>query len=663
VIADSSVQDLDKLLSQAKGIHSRFEPVWYLNLAYYMGEQWLYWNRGRLDRPKLDPSRVRLVDNRIIGIVRQEVARLTKQRPTWTSVPKSGDDDDVQASLVAEKVAEFLWVKQDMDAKLARALLWSRITCAGFWKIIWDSSKGDKFEIVVDNSGNPVLDENGGPRKPSDFMSMPPELSRKAVCTGDVHIEVRSPFQIFPDPIAETLTDAEWLIEESVHSTEYVKVRYGVEVEPDTDIAPGPTESRLFPSFQLGGGTGYRGVRLREYWAKPSSVHPNGRRAVWARGKLLTEGDNTYGKLPYIMFTAIPVPGRFWGTSIVEQLRGPQTELNKVKSQITENSNRLGNPALLASRQANIQYQGVPGERIDFDDTVPNAIPTYLQAPELPGYVIQQQDRLEQSFQEISGQHEVSSGMVPAGVKAASAISLLQEADDTRLGPAVADMERTVGLGGTMVLELVGRYYTDERMMVLTGPDNALSVTPFRGAMLKGNTTIEVQTGSMFPQSKSQRQAAISDALNLRMQYGGEPVDPQLMRKVIADYGAGAVEKLWGDLEGDIRQINRENQQLNLGMPLDINSYDNDQAHITGHEDFQKTANYQRLDPQAKNNTELHVAAHRERLLQSMAPQQPLPGLGGPPGMMGPPGSKGPPEGGSAPPNGQPMPSSSPFTR
>src|SRR4029077_3872525 len=106
-----------------------------------------------------------------------------------------------------------------------------------------------------------------------------------------------------------------------------------------------------------------------------------------------------------------------------------------------ENAQRIGNPALLASRQANINYQGTPGERIDFDDTVPNAIPSYLQPPQMPAYVDKQQDRIEQSIQEISGQHEVSNAQVPAGVKAASAINLLLEQDDTRLGPAIYDME------------------------------------------------------------------------------------------------------------------------------------------------------------------------------------------------------------------------------
>jgi hypothetical protein len=49
---------------------------------------------------------------------------------------------------------------------------------------------------------------------------------------------------------------------------------------------------------------------------------------------------------PYVMFTSQPIPGRFWPTSVTTQLRGPQTDLNKIKSQIRENATRIGNAAV-----------------------------------------------------------------------------------------------------------------------------------------------------------------------------------------------------------------------------------------------------------------------------------------------------------------------------
>jgi hypothetical protein len=320
------------------------------------------------------------------------------------------------------------------------------------------------------------------------------------------------------------------------------------------------------------------------------------------------------------MFKGIPVPGRFWPTSTVEQHRSPQAELNKIRSQVVENAQRIGNPAILCSRQANIQYQGTPGERIDFDDTVQNALPSYLQAPQMPAYVLQQQDRIEASIQEISGQHEVSKAQVPAGVKAASAINLLQEADDTRLGPAIYDMEEALGLAGQKLLKLVAQYWTDERTIMIAGEDHAWDVMLFRGAALRENTHVEVQAGSAFPKSKAAKQAAIQDMLNLRMQYSGEPVDPVTMQKVLRDMEAGGLEKLFGDLTASVAQVNRENQQISQGAELPVNPFDEHQVHIHVHQEFQRSATYSQLGPEVAMAMEAHVAEHRERVLAQIMP-------------------------------------------
>src|SRR5260221_172898 len=101
---DSTTQDLDKLLSMSKSTRARLEPAWLLNLSYYQGNQWIFWNRGRLDRPRLDPQRVTLTDNRIIGIVRTELAKMTKAKPAWQVIPTTPQDEDLQAALMGEKV-------------------------------------------------------------------------------------------------------------------------------------------------------------------------------------------------------------------------------------------------------------------------------------------------------------------------------------------------------------------------------------------------------------------------------------------------------------------------------------------------------------------------------------------------------------------------------
>lgn len=617
-----TVQELEKLLQQSKALHSRLEPIWFLNAAYYIGEQWLFWNNGRLDKAPIRPGQMRLVDNRIIGIVESRLAKKTKQKPCFQVTPTTAQDQDLQASRTGEKMLDYLWRKLKMRNKLMDVLLWAETASAGFWKVYWDSAEGEKVTVVLDPEGNVANNETtGAPLVPKDCPDGLPEgHTEKTLATGDVKVEVVSPFEFFPDPLAKELEDAEWCIQVTVKSKEYVKQHFGVEVEPDTEVSGGPAESRMFPSYQAGGASGYRGVKLSEYWSKPNSKFPCGLRVVWAKGKVLCEEPNPYKCLPYFMFKGIPVPGRFWPTTPVEQLRGPQAELNKAKSQVSENANRFGNPALLAAKQANVQYSGKPGERIDFDDTVPNAIPSYLQAPALPQYVVTQQDRIESAMEAIAAQHEVSSAQVPAGVTAAAAINLLQEADDTRLGPSIYDMEEVIGEAGQRLLELVGKYWTTEKTILIGGEDSAWDVMVFRGAALRGNTHVEVQSGSMFPQSKASKQAAIQNVLGMALQYSGQPLNPRDLRKVLRDYQAGALEGLFGDMTADETQINRENGLLAQGEPLQINSFDNQQAHIEGHTEFQKGAAYNLMPADVKVNIERHVAEHRQQLMRSMGP-------------------------------------------
>jgi hypothetical protein len=86
--------------------------------------------------------------------------------------------------------------------------------------------------------------------------------------------------------------------------------------------------------------------------------------------------------------------------------------------------------------------------------------PSSCSVPEIPGYVQSRPDRAENSLREISHQHEVSSGNVPAGVTAASAINLLQEADDTVLGPDIEDMELAIRDAGRRMLWLRWKFST-----------------------------------------------------------------------------------------------------------------------------------------------------------------------------------------------------------
>jgi len=613
---DSTVADLKSEFQKYKNARQAFEPDWFLNSAFYVGQQWLYWNHGRLDRPRLAKYRETVVDNRILPIITARVAKKVKSRPTFVATPFTGSESDVDAARITEKVMEFDWEYLDLQPKLYQAQLFADIVGAGFWKIYWDSTLGESTEFVVGPDGQFMKDAMGRPVRAESLEQLPEGFTAKSVAAGDACVDVVSPFHFYPDPLAESMTELEKCFEEKVRSPDYIKQRYNVELEPDTEAPLGPVESRVFSSMLMPtSGAGYKGVRLYEFWSKPCPTYPQGKRAVWAKDQLLFEEDNPVDAMPYVMFSGVKVPNRFWPTAITTQLRGPQIALNKIESQIQENANRIGNPSLLKSRQANVSYTGVPGEEVLYDSTVTDAVPQFLTPPEVPQYVREQVQRITESLTEISGLHEVSNATVPTGVTAASAINLLQEADDTRIGPEVQDMEKGLGEAGTKITRLRALFNTDERLMRIAGEDENWDIFAFKGTMMGKEPTVNCQAGSAMPRSKAAKQAAMLEVLQTMFQYGLVPAQRDL-RRFFKGYEVGALDQLFTTLGGTEQQIQRENRQMTLGEAVPINAFDIDQDHIEGHEEYQRTARYQQLEPAIQQLIETHVQAHRERVVQ-----------------------------------------------
>lgn len=678
---DSTVEDLEQLANASRSIRRKFEPQWFLNMSYYVGRQWVAYDGNRLYEPQLEEWRSKPVDNRIRGMLRKEIAKSTKTRPTWVGTPKDSSDTEILRARMRERVFEAYWPRLNMTRKLRAALLWSRVTGAGFGRMWWDSTVGDAITVLTYADGHPqagqvAKDQHGAPMKaellgqlPGDMANM---LKPRTLYRGDACFDLASPFELLPDPLAgeEGLVSAEWIIHDAIYSPDYVQDHFNIELEADATAVAGALETRF--GLQNWGGkgeaAGYRGVRVRQYYSKPSSAAPGGKHVVYAPGnggKIVLEEDNRDKCLPYIMFRGIPVPGRFWPEGTVTDMISPQTRMNKREAQIDENADRIGNPPLMRS-SANadeVEWLGLPGEEIVFEDLgTPGSVPQFLQVPELPAYVQNDIDRMEHSLQEISAQHEVSSAQVPAGVTAASAINLLQEADDTLLGPDIEDMEVALQEGGRMLLKLLRSYCNDERLLKLAGDDGAWDVIAFKGESLGDPDDDEVQAGSGLPESKAAKQAAITDVLGYFVQ-NGIPIAQRDLRKVLRDFQVSGLEHFFASQGRDEEQVNDENRRLLLGQEFGINTYDDDEAHIAGHEDFQKSSRYSQLasdtpgrDLQAK--FEKHVQAHRDRYAAQQAPPP-----GAPPGPPPPPGAPAPPAAPPAAANGigpsAPLPSAS----
>lgn len=652
-----SLAEAKKRLDQAKKARAVYEPDWFLDLAFFQGEQWVAYDGGSLYHPRLK-SRVQVTDNRIQPAVRTEVARLTKDRPSYTATPRGLDDQAVNDAQASTRLLDWAYDHLAFAPQRREVTYWSRICGAGFIKTTWDPNVTPGQDMVVDANGDPVPHPiTGAPLRAGELPEVESiaGVTTKRVGGGDVRYDVRSPFDIFPDPLATTLKDARWLIDESVRSVEYVEATYGARVGADAPANVGIVESR-FTSRAVDQTRGEKlGVRVWELWEPPTKLNPQGRHLVWCADKILLEEPNPYGRLPYTMVVGIPVPGRFWPDAIVTHLRPIQARLNKLLSQVAENASRFGNPAILLDKLSGIKYHGVPGEQLWHNAQSAFQLPQYLEPPQIPPYVLNLMDYAQNALREISGQYEVSSGTVPAGVTAASAISLLQEQDATRLGPDVESLELALADIGQQTLELMATYYTDERVVAIVGEDGLVDLDTFRADVTFKVPTVSVVPYSTFPRSVAAKQAAIRDILNMFFQYG-VPIDGAALSGILRDMQVGGLERLVQTYTVDVNQVDREHVDLVRNVPLHVNMFDNHAIHIQGHKDYAKSPRFRSLDEALQAELLQHIRNH-----EAAAGPGAMPPTVGPAGPAGAPPSPLPPGAGTVPtyPSGNPMPDTS----
>lgn len=616
------------IYAQAKKERQQIERQWYLNLAFYFGRQnvsFLQAANGsfQLRTPSVPPWRVRMVINKIRPMVRHESAKLVAQKPIFTVVPATTEDEDHAAARVGEQIFSAIYSDKQVDYETHKAAWWASITGSGFLKTYWN--------------GGVVTEDNQ---------------------QGDIAIENVSPFHIYPgDQAEEDIRKQPYLIHASTKSKDWVKANLGQDL--NSSVAAGNPLEDAFQNL-VGTRTSPKDeVLIIEVWIKPG-VHPMfpmGGLITVAGGKVVQRFNQfpyKHGELPFHKIDIVPT-GRFFGESNVTDLIPLQREYNRTASQILEAKNLMAKPKLIAPR-GSVNPRAIssePGQVILYQPGFDPPRP--LPMDSLPPYVMEQLDRIQQDMDDISGQHEISRGNTPSQVTAATAISYLQEQDDSKLAYAITSVERAVQGIGRQCLKYVEQFWDTPRLVKVVGTDGAFEAYQWQNSSIRGNTDIRVQAGSALPQSKAAKQAFIMDLLKLGI------IPPEAGLDIL---DIGGIEKVYENYLIDKRQAERENLKMasvppeysiqyysqpnvitdpmtgettddpqGLAPILPPNTWDNHQAHIEHHNRFRKSQQFDMLPEVTKRIFEEHVALHQQALgldpITGM-PSQPV----GPDGMM-----------------------------
>lgn len=649
------VDFVKKEFEKSKSSRWKEECQWYLNLAFYFGKQNIQTQhvagstrQFRLYTPPAPYYRARPIVNKIRPLMRTEMAKLTAQRPNAFCIPASSDERDLYAANAAEQIWDSLYRDKNIHRIIRRSVFWASITGNGFIKSWWDDAKID----VV-----------------SDLM-------------GDICFETITPFHLFvPDLKCVEIEDQPFVLHAANRDYEQLKLLYGKTLKASQENNDQLEES-LSNVMGLNNAEKKRDKILTlEMWVKPNQTK------LWPQGGMITvAGEDIleitegmpyeHRQYPFAHLQHIET-GKFYADSVITDLIPLQREYNRTRGQIIESKNRMAKPQL-AAEIGSIDVTKVtsePGQIIQYRPGF--APPTPIPLQNLPTYVIEEQNRLREDMDEIAGQHEVSRGQVPPGVTAATAISYLQEQDESKLSYTYDSLEEAIEKIAKQTLYYVKMYWDTPRKVKVTGADGSFDVLAFEGSDLRDNTDIRIEAGSALPTSRAAKQAFIMDLMKMGF------IDPNKGLEVME---IGGINKIYEQIQVDVRQAQRENlkmaqatpelieqnryEELNKlfqepyyqdalakglimthpdgsmmdmtpmtqGMPpepveipliVPVNTWDDHRIHIERHNNYRKSQSYEQLDEAAKTLFEDHVNAHVAAIMVGAQGAMMMP-----PGMM-----------------------------
>jgi len=560
------------------------ESIWYTNVAWTLGYQNLKWSTDLANYRNVDvfaggQRSQPLQTNRILPALQNRTARMCKTPPKYEVRPNSSDIEDKEACELASQIIDHYWDSENVNRKRIDLYMWKQQCGHSYVKVFWNPDKGRKFQ-------DPTTGE--------------------IVKEGDIGIEILSPFEVYPDPIAKRMEDMQHAVQIKVRPLSYFVSTYGekgalVKEEPVTLMGL-QYQERISSMTSKGSsaGTVKNSAVEKILYEMPTKDFPQGRMVVTAGGVLLENKPLPIGELPLVKFDDIIVGGRYYSEAVVTHAIPVQAQYN-----ILINKRNTWINALIAGKYSVPRGAGISQEAMTDQpeiveyDPVPNAPdggrPMAIPVPMLPQFVYTEEDRLLNSLYEIMGISDVARGQIPSSSISGVGMQILLEADATRIGLVTEADEHSWAKVGRLILLFAQEYIQNERLLKLAS-NQGYQVKSFVGADIKDNTDVLVVRGSTLPNSTAMKR---QDILNIFSQgLFGDPADTKVRENVLSLLEYGDVQEAWKKENLKEMQMKKIIDKIEQGVPSYPTEFDDAAYWLRELDAFRLGDKYEKLSPQ-----------------------------------------------------------------
>lgn len=471
------------------------------------------------------------ISNMVFSTIETIRPIMVDNNPKFLAVPRTPQgmefSSDVQIAL------DYEWDREKMPLKLPAQLIPMLVYGTAVWFVQWDGKQGEYGEISI---------------KPVD------------------------PFNLFPDPLAEDVDSAEYLIYATYKNANQLKQQF-----PDKASAIEGSRismSELVSDRDSNDNSEENQVLVVEMWCRDwvtmdkdvegndKLKYPKGRviTCLPELGILLSDKKNPYndGRFPFILMKNYDIPFEFWGVGEVEQILSPQSYINDLTNQIIDNAKLTANMQWIVDKNCGIgkgKLTNRPGLVIRKN---PGSEVKRDQPPAMPTYLREQIEVLKQDIQDISGVFDSLKGEKQGSVTAASAIMALQEASQARIRLKIKIMESFLSELACIVYSRMQQFWKLDRWVRVTDLEGNASFKEIGQEVLSNDFDLKVMAGSTMPVNRN----AMMDLMIRLAQTNGEDGLPLVDRKAVLEFLPTGDKKAISDRFEQLKAQQQQEQQM-----------------------------------------------------------------------------------------------------
>lgn len=468
-----------------------------------------------------------MVANYIFSIIETIRPIMLDNDPKFQCVPRQ--PEGMQFSGDLQEVLSYEWDREHMQVKLFRELINTLTLGTAVFFIPWDSEDKNVKSIAV------------------------------------------NPFNLFPDPLATTVEDAEYLIYSSYKNEEILKrkypefeellqggnVRYSELVNNNNKNAKIHNQILVIEVYTKD----YESNEYEEDGVKYSKLkYPNGRVLTIAPdlGLVLSDRElpyksyNKHTSFPFILIKNYDVPGKFWGIGEVKQLLSPQKYVNELNNAILDNAKATANMPWIIDKNSGIPQGGIKNRPGLIIRKNPGTEVKRDQPPSMPNYVVNAVETFKSDMEQVSGIFDSIKGNSETGVYTAQGILALQEAGQARIRLKVKLLEASLSRMAEMWFSRMQQYWKQDRWIGITRFDGTYDLKRFVTSNLAHDYDFRITAGSTMPVNRGAM-------LDLMIRLAQTPMpDGQMLvdREAVSTYLPEEVKSAM------IRRMGGQNQQL-----------------------------------------------------------------------------------------------------